>query len=147
MIIRFFENYCENDDKHKIKMIFQGYFINEILIGIFETLSNSSDDFPQIEHINIDFINKGYNYMYNLMDIGSNSKILEGDINPFNILRDPHKKLNQFRYLLVFYTQLIVTTTITYDKIKDKLPTVYENYDFMKRYSNKNPLYELFQKT
>ena len=30
MIIRFFENYCENDDKHKIKMIFQGYFINEI---------------------------------------------------------------------------------------------------------------------
>ena len=148
MIISFFEKYCEDGDKNKIKMIFQGYFINEILIGIFETLSNSSKsnsskDFPQIDSIDIEMINNTYNGEYNLID--SNSKILGRDIKPFEISTEPHKKLNQFRYLLVFYTQLIVSD-IDYDVPKDALPTVYKNYDFMKRYSNENPLHKLFEK-
>ena len=147
MIINFFEKYCEDNNKEQIKMIFQGYFINEILIGIFETLSNSSKDFPQIKFIDIDFINEGYKGKYNLMAIGSDSQILERNIDPFNILIQPHDKLNQFRYLLTFYTQMILNwEDINYDVMKDQLPTVYENYDFMKRYSNKNPLHELFDK-
>jgi hypothetical protein len=166
MIISFFQdNVCEKQsdydtnkmNKDQIRMIYQGYFINEILVGIFEkstSIMNTSNksSYKQVEPFKITTLekalNKGEHPINNVEYIIDEN----GKSNNFSGLyfkmTDKHAPLNEFRYLIHWF-QVLLSQDIGNlpPPFLNADPNLFDNYDFMKRYSKTNPLENLFEST
>ena len=152
IIISFFQTLCDEIiDKNKIKMIYQGYFINEILIGIFEKTTSvmkpsSEQHYKQVRKIIIDEVEQSLSKTVNNITYERTTTSVNRN---FFDLQGEHKKLNEFRYLVSFFQMVLQNYDESlFDRLlsamKKATPNLLDNYDFMIRYSQKNPLEKLF---
>ena len=138
-----------NTTKQKINMIFQGYFINELVKGkISDTFKKINPGKPTpYDQVVINKYNTDNKFITTILDkstsppqtITVNSKVNE-------ITMPPYKDLNELRSITMYYVNLLLllynTTTSSdiIDTVNIRLREHIKLYDFVQRYSENNPL-------